>query len=164
MPQPTKIEQLGLEKTVIDLYSQGLSTRQISDNLLKHEPPVSISYVSIAKYLEGVKAEAKKAATTVRQEHVRKKLPDHLAKLDAIIDDLYEEYQHADLKEKLAITRELRPTIELVIGRAPEDHGEMGGEDYLKEIECKLDSIVERRRKASIPQKPDPIGSEEAPV
>jgi len=120
MPQPSKIDQLALGDYVLTLYEQGLSTRQVSERI-KAEKGKDISHNAVAKYLDQVKDEARQISRSMREEHVRKKLPGHLGKLDAIVEDLYKEYKDADLKEKLMITRELRPTIELVIGKAPED-------------------------------------------
>ena len=188
MPQPTKIEQLCLEKTIIDLYTvDGLNTRQISERLSKREPPVSISHVTISKFLKDVKADAQEAAQTVRQEHVRKKLPGHLDTLDRMIGDLSNEFfleeevevedeatgekrkekvRTCSVRERALIAKTVAPLIELVIGKAPTDPpgGDEGGEGYLAEIERKLDSVVERRRKAAVPQEPDTPGSPEAQV
>jgi transposase len=144
MSKITKIEQYALADFIFTLYEQGLSTRQVSERI-KTEKGFDVSYKAVAEFLEKTKADASQISRSMREEHIRKKLPGHLGKLDCIIEDLYKEYKNAELKEKLAITRELRPTIELVIGRAPE---EATNPIFLmsdEEVEVRARAILARR-------------------
>jgi len=133
MPKPSKIEQHGLEKEVLDWTSQGMSSRDISAKI-SEERDLSISHRAIAAFIKSVREERAETSRAIVQEHMQKTLPNDLELVDEMNSELSKWFKDESLskRERLRIYDSLLRGIEMKLKNS--GAGESSTEDFLKAL------------------------------
>jgi len=133
MPKPSKIEQHGLEKDVLDWTSQGMSSRDISAKIME-EKKIYISHSSIVSFIKSVREERAETSRAIVQEHMQKTLPDDLELLDEMNQELSEWFKDESLskRERLRIYDSLLRGIDMKLKNS--GASENSTEDFLKAL------------------------------
>ena len=133
MPKPSKIEQHGLEKDVLEWTSQGMSSRDISAKN-SEEKDIYISHTSISSFIKSVREERAETSRTIVQEHMQKTLPNDLQLVDEMNGELSKWFRDESLskRERLRIYDSLLRGIEMKLRNS--GAGENSTEDFLKAL------------------------------
>lgn len=108
-----KIEQYGLEERVLALHAQGYTTREIAEEI-SADGIVSMTHDTVARWLQGIKAERSEQVKDLVQEYLRKGVTRDLELMEQIRDQLNTFRLDDRLKaaEKLPFIRQLQRTLE----------------------------------------------------
>ena len=133
MPKPSKIEQHGLEKDVLEWTSQGMSSRDISAKIME-ERKIHISHTSISSFIKAVREERAETSRAIVQEHMQKTLPNDLQLIDEMNSELSKWFRDNSLskRERLRIYDSLLRGIEMKLKNS--GAGENSTEDFLKSL------------------------------
>ena len=133
MPKPSKIEQHGLEKDVLEWTSQGMSSRDISAKI-SEEKDIYISHTSISSFIKSVRDERAETSRAIVQEHMQKTLPNNLQLVDEMNSELSKWFRDKSLskRERLRIYDSLLRGIEMKLKNS--GAGENSTEDFLKAL------------------------------
>lgn len=133
MPKPSKIEQHGLEKDVLEWTSQGMSSRDISAKI-SEEKDIYISHTSISSFIKSVRDERAETSRAIVQEHMQKTLPNDLQLVDEMNSELSKWFRDNSLskRERLRIYDSLLRGIEMKLKNS--GAGENSTEDFLKAL------------------------------
>ena len=133
MPKPSKIEQHGLEKDVLEWTSQGMSSRDISAKIMQ-EKGIHISHTSISSFIKSIREERAETSRAIVQEHMQKTLPNDLQLVDEMNSELSKWFKDESLskRERLRIYDSLLSGIEMKLKNS--GAGENSSEDFLKSL------------------------------